>query len=102
MQFVVICRDGTDKEALNRRLAVRVPHLELSEQHQKTGKRLLGSALLDDQGQMIGSFIICNFPSRKELDAWFAEDPYVTGKVWQKIEIKPARMGPSFAHLLRA
>ncbi len=44
-----------------------------------------GGAILDDDGRMIGSATIVEFPDRAAVDAWLARDPYVTGKVWQKI-----------------
>lgn len=40
---------------------------------------------------MIGSAVIVDFPSRAELDDWLKNDPYVTGGVWQKIEVRPFR-----------
>ena len=51
-----------------------------------------GGAILDDTGAMIGSATIVEFPDRAALDAWLARDPYVTGGVWQKIEVRPFRV----------
>jgi uncharacterized protein YciI len=47
--------------------------------------------MLDDNGRMTGSVVIVTFASREELDKWLYTDPYVTGHVWQKIEVKPFR-----------
>jgi uncharacterized protein YciI len=41
---------------------------------------------------MVGSAVIADFPSRAELDAWLAADPYVTQGVWQRVEVKPYRL----------
>ena len=37
---------------------------------------------------------VCEFPSRKELDEWLKMDPYVTGGVWQRIDISRAQVAP--------
>ena len=35
---------------------------------------------------------MADFPSREELDAWLDHDPYVTGGVWQQVEVAPFRV----------
>ena len=99
MQFVVIAHDATDDEALNRRMAVRDAHMEGVRVLQKNGQILFGGAVLDDNEKMIGSVAIYEFPSREALDACLAADPYVTGKVWQKIEVQQYRVAPPFVGL---
>ena len=91
-QYVVIAYDGTDAGALDRRMAVRPTHLENVKPMVDGGQLKAGGAILDDAGKMIGSVTICDFPDRAALDHWLATDPYVTGNVWQKIEIKPFRL----------
>ena len=92
MQFVIIGRDGTDADAPARRQAVRPTHLEEIQPLVDAGNILLGGAILDDTGAMVGSVILAEFPSRSELDAWLDHDPYVTGGVWQQIEVAPFRV----------
>jgi uncharacterized protein YciI len=41
---------------------------------------------------MNGSMLVVDLPDRAAVDAWLARDPYVTGKVWQRIEVKPFRI----------
>lgn len=96
MQFIVIAHDGTDEGALQRRLAVREAHLAMGAAMAATGQHLYAVALLNDAGNMAGSVIICDFPSREELDAWLAKEPYVTGNVWKHIDVQSCRVGPSF------
>ena len=96
MQFIFIAHDGTDEQALQRRLAVREAHLALSDSMAASGHQLYGVALLNDAGKMIGSVMVCEFASREELDAWLEREPYVTGDVWKQIEVMPCRVGPSF------
>lgn len=99
MQFLVIGLDGSDEKALERRMAVREDHLALGDRMRDAGKMLYGAAILDDNEKMIGSILVCDFQSREELDEWLKIEPYVTGKVWQSIEVKRCKVGPSFARL---
>lgn len=92
MQFVVIARDGTDPEAVARRTGVRPHHLDEIKPLVDAGRILTGGAMLDDDGNMRGSVLLVDFPSRIELDAWLDHDPYVTGGVWQEIEVVPFRV----------
>jgi uncharacterized protein YciI len=101
MQFVIIAHDGTDENALERRLSVREKHLARGDQRRSAGKTHFGTALLDDSGKMVGSLIICEFETRQDLDAWLAEEPYVTNKVWQQIEIKGCNVGQSLRGYLK-
>lgn len=100
MQFVIIAKDGTDDKALERRMAAREAHIKLGDEGVEKGNFLMGTALLNDKGEMCGSMMIVDFPSRKELDEWLKIEPYVTRDVWQDIEIYPAKIGPSFEKFL--
>ncbi len=62
----------------------------------REGQHLYAAALLNEAGTMRGSVLISEFPSRSELDAWLAREPYVTGNVWKRIEVTPCRVGPAF------
>ncbi|HUX96003.1 MAG TPA: YciI family protein [Bacteroidales bacterium] len=92
MQFLLIAYDGNDAEALERRMKVRVEHLEKIEVLKNKGECLAGGAILDDSGKMVGSMIIYEFPDRTTLDEKLKDEPYFTNGVWQKIEIKPFRL----------
>lgn len=102
MQFIVTGYDGTDENAMERRLLARPAHIELGNKLREEGKHLYGVALLDEQDRMIGSVLITEFNSREELDEWLQTEPYVTGKVWEKIEVRTCKVGPSFAGLVAA
>lgn len=91
-QFLVTAFDGTDSEASARRMAVRQAHLEGVRPMVESGQMVVGGAILDEAGTMIGSATIVDFPDRAALDAWLARDPYVTGGVWQRIEVRPFRV----------
>jgi uncharacterized protein YciI len=94
MQFVITALDYTDEEALGRRLANREAHLAGAKKLVAEGKIISGGAIIGDNGRMLGSTLHVDFPDRESLDAHLATDPYVTGKVWEKIEIRPAAFLP--------
>lgn len=100
MQFVVIGRDAVDTSAMDRRMAARTAHIALGDKMVAAGSLLFGVALLNMEGKMCGSILICEFPERAALDAWLREEPYVTGKVWAEVEVKECRVGPSFQGIL--
>ncbi len=95
MQFIVIGHDLPD--ALPRRLEVRQKHIDLCNEMKAKGTMLYGVALVDDDGKMKGSMVVCDFPDEDALDAYLKEEPYITGKVWGKVEVLPCKVGPSFA-----
>lgn len=92
MQFQVIGWDGQDDQALGRRMGAREQHLAGLKRLKQAGHIILGGPLLDDQGKMIGSTLFVDFPDRAALDAWLASEPYVTGKVWEKINVWPMKV----------
>jgi hypothetical protein len=49
---------------------------------------ICAGGLLDEDGKMIGSALIMEFESRRELDDYLASEPYVLEKVWEKIEVE--------------
>jgi uncharacterized protein len=95
VHFIVTGLDGTDSGALERRMAARPAHLEKFDQMKTAGQFVFAAAMLDDQEKMIGSIIFCDFKDRSELDAWLETEPYVVGKVWQTIDVKPCKIVPS-------
>jgi uncharacterized protein len=92
MQFLLVAFDGTDPEALERRMKARPEHLEKIALLKKKGKFLLGGAILDENEKMIGSMIIYEFPDRAALDKSLEKEPYVIQGVWKEIEIRPYRL----------
>jgi uncharacterized protein YciI len=92
MQFLLIAYDGTDPEALQRRMKVRGLHFEKIGTLKKKGEFLAGGAILNEKGDMIGSMIVYEFPDRKSLDNKLKDEPYITEGVWKQIEIKPFRL----------
>jgi hypothetical protein len=92
MQFLLLAYDGTDAGALQRRMKVRDEHFRKITLLKKAGEFLLGGAILDERGKMIGSMIIYDFPDMQSLEERLKDEPYLTGGVWEKTEIKPFRL----------
>lgn len=95
MQFIIIGHDLPD--ALPRRLEVRQKHIDLCNDMKTKGTMLYGVALIDDAGQMKGSMVVCDFPDRAAVDEYLKVEPYVSARVWGKVEVLPCKVGPSFA-----
>jgi uncharacterized protein len=91
MQFLVIARDGTDEDALERRRRTRPKHLDGIGPLVDSGNVLVGGAILSGSGDMVGSMLLVEFPDRADVDAWLARDPYVTDGVWQEVDVQPFR-----------
>lgn len=91
MLYVLHAYDYTDPEALDRRLAARQAHLEGARQLKSKGQLVMGGALLDPEGKMIGSMMVVDFETEAEVQQWLAADPYIAGKVWEKVDLKPFR-----------
>ena len=94
MQFTIIARDGTDADALQRRMNARAAHMQNIEDHRS--QMLMGAATLDDQGNMNGSILLAEFPSREALDEWLKAEPYVTQGVWTDVTVLPCKVAPTF------
>ena len=85
MQFLIRAYDGAGK--LDKRMEVRPRHLEGMS---KLGEHIVSAGgLLDEESRMKGSALIMDFASRKELDEYLANEPYVLENVWEKIEVEP-------------
>lgn len=94
MHYVVTATDYTDPHALERRLAHREAHLASLKIMTADGTFLSGGAILDADGKMVGSSAHVAFDSREGLDHWLAHDPYVVGKVWDRIDIRELKLFP--------
>lgn len=91
MQFLVVAWDGSDPDAPARRQAVRSEHLRGASAMAARGEMAVGGAILDDDGNMIGSACIVEMPDRAAVDEWLRTDPYVTGQVWKHVDVYPFR-----------
>jgi uncharacterized protein len=97
MQFLIIAYDAEDKDAPKRRAAAREAHIATIAKYKKSGNMKMGVAILDDDGNPVGSCIVCEFPSVEALDGWLEEEPYIKQKVWDEVGVSECKIGPSFA-----
>ena len=88
-QFVAICLDV--KNGLARRLAVREQHLAYV-RTLPPGFIKLAGPFLDAAGEMCGSMFIFEAEDQAAVDAYFEKDPYVTGGVFESVDIRPFRV----------
>jgi uncharacterized protein YciI len=91
-QYLIIAYDGTHENALDHRMNVRPYHLEVVKKMKENGNFILGGAILNDEGKMIGSTMILQFEDPKELQNWMDSEPYIQQKVWEKFDVKPFRV----------
>ena len=101
MQFIVMGYDGTDEGALERRMAAREAHLKVCADSVANGTQLIGAAMMDASGKMNGSCMIMNFDTRAELDVWLEREPYIAGKVWERVEIIECKVPDTFKHCFK-
>ena len=94
MTYVIHAYDYTDPEAINRRMAARPDHLAGAQILREAGQYILGGAMLNPDGQMIGSVMVLDFETETDLMAWQAREPYIQRGVWETIDIKPFRQAP--------
>lgn len=91
-QYLIIANDGTDAEAPERRVKARPAHFETAKQLKANKNFVIGGAILDDNGKMIGSMMVVEFENEDKLLLWMQNEPYINGNVWQHIEVKPFRV----------
>ncbi|AYM14772.1 MULTISPECIES: YciI family protein [Agrobacterium] len=91
MQFTIIARDDTAEGTLEKRMAARLEHMERIHEMKADGSIIDGGALIDPDGKMIGSIVLCEFPDRAALDAYIESEIYYRGNVWKDIEVLPFR-----------
>lgn len=84
MQFLVKAFDGDGM--LAKRMEVRPEHLRGMEE---LGAHVVcAGGMLSEDGVMIGSVLVLDFPDRSALDEYLAREPYVREHVWEKIDVE--------------
>jgi hypothetical protein len=91
-QFLIHAFDGTDSKALERRMAVRPAHFEYIAELKESGNFVIGGAILDENDKMIGSNVILQFEKESQFEEYLENEPYITGKVWEKINVYRMRV----------
>lgn len=91
-QYLVTAYDHTDTDALQRRMNVRPHHLDGAKELKENGNYILGGAILNDAGNMIGSVMIVQFETEEELAVWQQNEPYITQNIWESFDVKPFKV----------
>lgn len=91
-QYLITAYDYTDDDALQRRMNIRPHHLDGARELKAKGNFVVGGAMLNEEGKMIGSSMIIQFETDEELELWKRTEPYITQKVWESFDIKPFRV----------
>jgi uncharacterized protein len=99
MLYLVIAKDGTDSDAPARRQAVRAEHLEKVKPAVDSGFLLLGGALLNKEGGMMGSAMVLEAKSEEGVWEFLKKDIYSRGNVWQHFEVYPFKIAVQSAAL---
>ncbi|MBR1383607.1 MAG: hypothetical protein IJ555_07355 [Ruminococcus sp.] len=84
MQFIVTAYDGKDN--LEKRMEVRPRHLE--NLASINGRVLCAGGLLDEAGKMKGSVMVMEIESRSDFDRYLESEPYISGRVWEKVTVE--------------
>lgn len=91
-QYIIYAWDGTDEQAPERRMSIRPAHFDGARKLKSAGNFIIGGAILNDEEKMIGSMMVVQFETKEQLQQWLDTEPYITGKVWQKIDIRPFKV----------
>ncbi|MGD3112206.1 YciI family protein [Streptomyces sp. YGL11-2] len=95
MHYLVIAYDHPGAEGRRRRARAREAHLAQAAS-MKQVKAVFGTAILGDDGDMIGSMLVMAADSREDLDAWLRVEPYVVDDVWREVRVHRCQVGPPF------
>ncbi len=91
-QYLITAYDFTDTDALKRRMDVRPHHIDNIMEMKASGNFVVGGAMLNEEGNPIGSVMILQFETEEQLTAWQQNEPYVTQQVWENVDIKPFKV----------
>lgn len=87
--YVLVCRDAPGM--LKQRMTSRPEHMAGLKVEKAAGRIIDGGAMLDAEGNMAGSIVLCRFDSRADLDAYLEREVYARQGIWGEVEILEAR-----------
>ena len=87
MQFIIYAYDATDDKALERRMAVRPDHLENIKKVKEKGSVICAGGLTNDDGKVIGSFLVMEFANKELFNEYLESEPYIKHGVWDEVKI---------------
>lgn len=87
MQFIIYAYDATDDKAFERRMAVRPDHLENIKKVEEKGRVICAGGLTNDDGKVIGSFLVMEFANKELFNEYLESEPYIKHGVWDEVKI---------------
>jgi uncharacterized protein YciI len=88
--FVVSYIDKPNSLAL--RMATREAHIAYAHADDRPSKVRLGGPYLDEKGDMAGSLLIVEAPSKEWAVKFTENDPYVRAGLFQSVDVRPYRI----------
>ncbi len=92
MRFSVIAWDRPGPEGVALRDNLRPAHTESITARFHASEVILGAGFYDDSGVVRGSLVVLELPSRADVDAYLASEPFNTGGLWESIEVRELRL----------
>jgi len=89
--FVVYALDKPGRESA--RMEARAAHRARLREHDHPLTVRVGGPLLDDAGRMIGTMLIVEAGTQREVEAFIAGDPYVASDVYASVAVHPYNWG---------
>jgi hypothetical protein len=89
VHFLILAWDVEGDEGLARRDAARPAHGHSIRTQWEQGHVVLGAGILDDESTVRGSLVVVDYPTREDVDAYLASEPFVTESVWARVEVHP-------------
>jgi uncharacterized protein YciI len=87
LHFIVLGTDAPGMQAL--RIELRPRHRAWLREHPGHALTVVhGGPTLDEEGAMNGTLLVVEAPGKADVERFVAEDPYVRGGVFARVEIR--------------
>jgi uncharacterized protein YciI len=87
VRFLVLAWDVPGDDGVARRDAARPAHATAIRELWEQGSVIVGAGMLDDDGVIRGSMVVVDYPTRDDVDAYLASEPFATEGVWERVEV---------------
>lgn len=89
MRYLITAYDSKEEGTFERRMSVRQDHLANVLSVKEYGSVICVGGLPDEDGKLIGSYLVMDFESRELLDRYLESEPYLINDVWKDVSIVP-------------
>ncbi|OMH85954.1 hypothetical protein AX774_g496 [Zancudomyces culisetae] len=92
-EYLVLVRDFTDADCINRRMQVREKHLDNARALMRKGHVInIGGALGDGDGKLVASALVCIADSEEQIKEVLESDIYVKNNVWDLSTLRISKL----------